>query len=102
MKALGVMALPHDSPLGELVKRAQLSKEQELREPAMTALNQVGLTDRANENAGTMSHGEHRQLEIAMALATHPKLLLLDEPTAGLGPEETKQMVNTGYEGPPA
>jgi branched-chain amino acid transport system ATP-binding protein len=42
-----------------------------------------------------MSHGEHRQLELAMALATRPRLLLLDEPMAGLGPEESARMVNT-------
>ena len=40
-----------------------------------------------------MSHGEHRQLEIAMALATRPRMLLLDEPMAGLGPEESARMV---------
>jgi branched-chain amino acid transport system ATP-binding protein len=40
-----------------------------------------------------MSHGEHRQLEIAMALATRPRMLLLDEPMAGMGPEESARMV---------
>jgi len=43
--------------------------------------------------AGQLSHGEHRQLEIAMALATSPKLLLLDEPMAGMGPKESSAMV---------
>ena len=43
--------------------------------------------------AGQLSHGEHRQLEIAMALATRPKLLLLDEPMAGMGPKESIAMV---------
>ena len=42
-----------------------------------------------------MSHGEHRQLEIAMALATKPRMLLLDEPMAGMGPEESARMVKT-------
>jgi branched-chain amino acid transport system ATP-binding protein len=42
-----------------------------------------------------MSHGEHRQLEIAMALATRPRMLLLDEPMAGMGPEESARMVKT-------
>ena len=41
----------------------------------------------------SMSHGEHRQLEIAMALATKPRMLLLDEPMAGMGPEESARMV---------
>ncbi len=61
--------------------------------PAMAALATVGLDDRARRNAGEMSHGEHRQLEIAMALATEPKLLLLDEPMAGMGSDESVRMV---------
>jgi len=69
------------------------SKEQILREPAFEYLQQVGLEKRANDVAGNLSHGEHRQLEIAMALATGPKMLLLDEPMAGMGPEESKAMV---------
>ncbi len=64
-----------------------------LIERAMAALARVGLDARRDHNAGTMSHGEHRQLEIAMALATGPSALLLDEPTAGMGPEETGRMV---------
>lgn len=64
-----------------------------LIERAMAALARVGLDARRDHNAGTMSHGEHRQLEIAMALATGPSALLLDEPTAGMGPEETVRMV---------
>ena len=69
------------------------SKEQILREPAFEYLQQVGLEKRAEDVAGNLSHGEHRQLEIAMALATGPKMLLLDEPMAGMGPEESKAMV---------
>ena len=64
-----------------------------LREPAMAALRQVGLDHRADVVASALSHGEHRQLEIAMALATKPKLLLLDEPMAGMGPEDSARMV---------
>jgi len=64
-----------------------------LREPAMRALERVGLADRAEVIADQCAHGEHRQLEIAMALATHPRLLLLDEPMAGMGPEESARMV---------
>ncbi|MFX8106664.1 ATP-binding cassette domain-containing protein, partial [Acinetobacter baumannii] len=52
------------------------------------ALARVGLSGVANRIAGTLSHGEQRQLEIAMTLAAHPKVLLLDEPLAGMGPEE--------------
>ncbi|HLT78369.1 MAG TPA: ABC transporter ATP-binding protein [Ferrovibrio sp.] len=64
-----------------------------LREPALAALAQVGLQERADVVASALSHGEHRQLEIAMALATKPKLLLLDEPMAGMGPEDSARMV---------
>jgi branched-chain amino acid transport system ATP-binding protein len=64
-----------------------------LREPALQALARVGLERRAGHNAGRMSHGEHRQLEIAMAIATEPELLLLDEPMAGMGPEESTRMI---------
>ncbi len=64
-----------------------------LREPAMAMLQQVGLLERAHIPAANLSHGEQRQLEIAMALATKPKLLLLDEPMAGMGAEESTQMV---------
>lgn len=65
----------------------------DLVEPATQALAAVGLADRARTIARGLSHGEHRQLEIAMALATNPRLLLLDEPMAGMGPEETAAMV---------
>jgi branched-chain amino acid transport system ATP-binding protein len=68
-------------------------KEKELRQPARAALARVGLTDRADIIVANMSHGEHRQLEIAMALATRPRMLLLDEPMAGMGPEESQRMV---------
>jgi branched-chain amino acid transport system ATP-binding protein len=68
-------------------------KDHVLREPALVFLKQVGLEERADIVAGQLSHGEHRQLEIAMALATRPKMLLLDEPMAGMGPEESKAMV---------
>jgi branched-chain amino acid transport system ATP-binding protein len=67
--------------------------EDELRKPALTALDRVGLAARAGMRVARLSHGEHRQLEIAMALATEPRLLLLDEPMAGMGPDESAQMV---------
>ena len=69
-------------------------KDPLIREPALVFLEQVGLAKRAGIVAGQLSHGEHRQLEIAMALATRPKMLLLDEPMAGMGPEESKAMVD--------
>jgi branched-chain amino acid transport system ATP-binding protein len=67
--------------------------EPELREPARAALARVGLAERADVIVANLSHGEHRQLEIAMALATAPRMLLLDEPMAGMGPEESARMV---------
>jgi len=69
--------------------------EPELREPARAALARVGLSARADLPASALSHGEHRQLELAMALAGSPRMLLLDEPMAGLGPEESARMVGT-------
>jgi branched-chain amino acid transport system ATP-binding protein len=68
-------------------------RENNLRAPARSALARVGLSERADVRASALSHGEHRQLELAMALAGSPRLLLLDEPMAGLGPEESARMV---------
>ena len=68
-------------------------REAELRDPARAALARVGLSGRADLPASALSHGEHRQLELAMALASSPRMLLLDEPMAGLGPEESARMV---------
>jgi branched-chain amino acid transport system ATP-binding protein len=65
----------------------------ELRQPARDALARVGLAGRADWPASALSHGEHRLLELAMALAGSPRMLLLDEPMAGLGPEESARMV---------
>src|SRR5213596_365198 len=70
-------------------------REPQLRDPARAALARVGLAGRADVIVSKLSHGEHRQLEIAMALATSPRMLLLDEPTAGMGPEESARMVKT-------
>jgi branched-chain amino acid transport system ATP-binding protein len=67
--------------------------EPSLRRPAREALERVGLADRADRRASALSHGEHRLLELAMALAGRPRMLLLDEPMAGLGPEESARMV---------
>jgi branched-chain amino acid transport system ATP-binding protein len=69
-------------------------REPELRDPARAALARVGLSARTDLPASALSHGEHRQLELAMALASRPRMLLLDEPMAGLGPEESARMVS--------
>jgi branched-chain amino acid transport system ATP-binding protein len=62
-------------------------------ERARQALADVGLADKQNHLAREISHGEQRQLELAIALAAAPRVLLLDEPAAGLSPEETRRMV---------
>jgi branched-chain amino acid transport system ATP-binding protein len=69
-------------------------RERALREPAFEVLRSVGLAERADILAARLSHGEQRQLEIAMALATGPRLLLLDEPVAGMGAEESQRMID--------
>jgi branched-chain amino acid transport system ATP-binding protein len=72
---------------------ADARKDETLRAPARRQLESVGLGDRAGTLAANLSHGEQRQLEIAMALAADPRLLLLDEPMAGMGIEESQRMI---------
>ena len=64
-----------------------------ITQAAHEALDAVGLQHRAHISAGFLSHGEQRQLEIAMSLATKPQVLLLDEPLAGMGAQESTKMV---------
>ena len=68
-------------------------KEKHLRDAAQAALTRVGLAKRADVPVSELSHGEQRELEFAVALATKPQLLLLDEPMAGLGVTESARMV---------
>jgi branched-chain amino acid transport system ATP-binding protein len=67
--------------------------DERLREPAREALERVGLAARAGVRAADLSHGEARVLEIAMALACGPVVLLLDEPMAGMGHDESQAMI---------
>jgi branched-chain amino acid transport system ATP-binding protein len=67
--------------------------ERALLDEAHALLARVGLQDRAPVPAGALAHGEQRQLEVALALASRPRLLLLDEPMAGMGPDESERMV---------
>jgi branched-chain amino acid transport system ATP-binding protein len=68
-------------------------REKHLRDAARSALARVGLEQRADVVVSKLSHGEQRELELAVALATKPQLLLLDEPMAGLGATESARMV---------
>jgi branched-chain amino acid transport system ATP-binding protein len=70
-----------------------LARETALFEEARARARQAGLGGRENMIAGRLAHGEQRQLEVGLALATRARLLLLDEPMAGLGPEESQRMV---------
>ncbi len=64
-----------------------------LREPALAVLGRLGLAAKADVPASRLGHGEQRQLELAMVLATRPKMLLLDEPTAGMSRTESRRMM---------
>ncbi|MBW3096412.1 ABC transporter ATP-binding protein [Pseudohoeflea coraliihabitans] len=70
-----------------------VAKDEALRRQAETYLAATGLAERADELVANLSHGEQKQLELAVALATEPRLLLLDEPMAGLGHAESLQMI---------
>ncbi len=70
-----------------------VAAEQRLFEEAQQFIQQVGLEKQVSTFAGNLAHGDQRALELAMALATQPKMLLLDEPMAGAGPEESARMV---------
>ncbi len=70
----------------------RISADPALSTPAAGYLDRVGLTDRADVPAANLSHGERRQLEIAMALALRPKAFLLDEPMAGMGPDGSRAL----------
>ena len=70
-----------------------VSSERALFDEARSIAGEVGLAEKAAAPAATLAHGEQRALEVGLALATRPRLLLLDEPTAGMGPEESRRVV---------
>ena len=72
--------------------RLNMKEEHAMRKEAMELLKIVGLDGVANELATSLPYGQQRRLEIARALATHPSLLLLDEPAAGMNPQETEEL----------
>ena len=70
-----------------------VEKESAIFEEASSVLEEIGLGEKKGSPASTLAHGEQRALEVGLALATQPKLLLLDEPMAGMGPEESQHMI---------
>ncbi len=70
-----------------------LARERALRDEARMLAARVGLAGRESSRAGALAHGEQRQLELGLALATQARVLLLDEPMAGMGPDESQRMV---------
>ncbi|MGI9405632.1 MAG: ABC transporter ATP-binding protein [Hyphomicrobiaceae bacterium] len=94
MSVIDNVALAVQAHQGHSFRFWQPAREDEtLRQPAMSVLRQLNLADRAERKASSLSHGERRQLEIAMALASEPELMLLDEPMAGMGLDETSRMI---------
>src|SRR5687767_10469999 len=71
-----------------------VASEGALFEEARSLASQIGLGNKAEATAATLAHGEQRALEVGLALATRPKLVLLDEPMAGMGPEESARMIS--------
>ena len=72
---------------------ARSARDRELRERARAVAHDVGLASRLHATAGELSHGEQRQLEVGIAQATHPKLMMLDEPAAGLSSTERQTLI---------
>ena len=92
--ALENVALAVQSRSGSRLRLfGRAAEEARLNEPAMAALGDVGLAERAQVPTGELAHGEKRALELAIALAMRPKILLLDEPMAGTGREETARLI---------
>ena len=90
---IGMHPLLKSGPFGALLKLPSVTREERnARASAMQWLSYVGLARKEEEIAKNLSYGDQRRLEIARALASWPKLILLDEPTAGMNPQETGQM----------
>jgi branched-chain amino acid transport system ATP-binding protein len=70
-----------------------VSRLKDVHDKAHDLLESVGLADKALQQSGTLAHGNQKRLDIALALALRPKLLMLDEPTAGMSPEERRETV---------
>ena len=83
------------SPLGQSLQMRGRFPTEDTRERAHEVMEQLGLQDKADIVSGNLSHGDQKLLDIALALVLKPKVLLLDEPVAGMGPEERWQMIDT-------
>ena len=90
---LAAQSVERHAPWNPLHWLSVARKDRTVNERCERALQLAGLTQRAHTVAGTTSHGEQRQLEIAMTLATEPSVLLLDEPLAGMGQAEAESMI---------
>ena len=90
---IGMHSRLKSTPFGAVLRLPSVNREErEARDRARELLNYVGLRGQAPVTAKNLAYGDQRRLEIARALASQPKLLLLDEPTAGMNPQETTQM----------
>jgi branched-chain amino acid transport system ATP-binding protein len=90
---IGMHSQMHSSAIGAALRLPSVNREErESRATARELLAYVGLAGKGNETSKNLSYGDQRRLEIARALASKPKLLLLDEPTAGMNPQETAIM----------
>ncbi len=83
------------SPMGTSAQMHGRFPLAETRERAAEVMEQLGLHTKANIVSGNLSHGDQKLLDMALALVLRPKILLLDEPVAGMGPEEREQMIET-------
>jgi branched-chain amino acid transport system ATP-binding protein len=85
------------SPLGRSLQMHGRFPTDDTRDSAHEVMQQLGLEKKADVVSGNLSHGDQKLLDIALALVLNPKVLLLDEPVAGMGPEERTQMIDTVY-----